>query len=415
MGHVVIKDRRRRNALGAGALQNAILESPGFSSIATDVKGVVQILSAGAARMLGYAQDEVVDRLTPADLSDPLEAIERARALSLEFSTPVGPGFEALVWKAARGIEDQFELTFIHKDGARLPCIVCATALHDRSGEVAGYLLMTTSNAAQQGFRRMVESVTDCAIVQLDALGQVLSWNAGAQIIDGYSAREMAGKPGASPLDLAAAAASGRHETEGWRARKDGSRYFASIVLTSIHDAGGVLRGFALLGRDVTGDRIDPQAPAPDRSAQEPALARSASLLYVEDDAASYALVEQFVAGQAGVRLLRAAHVSLGIARARTDRPDVVLLNVDLPGISALQFMKLMRIDPATQNTPILALGKDAEPAAIAKALDAGFFHYLAKPLKGGLFMEVLTQALEFAALERAEQDHRAFTSAHSH
>ena len=88
---------------------------------------------------------------------------------------------------------------------------------------------------------------------------------------------------------------------------------------------------------------------------------------------------------------------------------------MDLPGISALQFLKLMRADPATQNTPILALGASTEPAAFAKALEAGFFHYLARPLKSALFMEALAHALEFAALERAERHDRSFILAHSH
>jgi PAS domain S-box-containing protein len=404
MGNVVIKDRRRSNPRKAGALHNAILESAGFSSIATDVKGLVQIFNAGARRMLGYAEADVVNRLTPADFSDPLEAGTAAT------------GFEALVCKAASGGEDQYELTFIRKDGCRLPCIVCVSALHEPGGEIVGYLFMATDNTAQHSFRRMVESVTDCGIVQLDAQGQVLSWNAGAQILDGYSAQEMLGKPGAPELDLAAAIATGRHETEGWRSRKDGSRYCANIVLTSIYDAGGGLRGFARLARDVTAGRSEPQAdPATAVAVPKPALERSARLLYVEDDPASFALVEQIVADRVDVALLRAPHVGFGIERVRAARPDVILLNIDLPGISALQFMNLMRADPATQNVPILALSANGAPDAIAKGLQAGFFHYLARPLKGGLFMEALAHALEFAARERAEENDRAFTSSHSH
>jgi CheY-like chemotaxis protein len=79
------------------------------------------------------------------------------------------------------------------------------------------------------------------------------------------------------------------------------------------------------------------------------------------------------------------------------------------------QFMKLLRADPATQNTPLLALGANAAPGAIKTALEAGFFHYLTKPLEPERFTQALNDALEFAALERAEQDDRAFTGAHSH
>jgi signal transduction histidine kinase len=100
--------RKRAEAalLQAGALQRAIFNSANFSSIATDAKGVIQIFNVGAERMLGYSAAEVVNTITPAVLSDPQELIARATALSLEFATPIAPGFEALVFKASRGIED---------------------------------------------------------------------------------------------------------------------------------------------------------------------------------------------------------------------------------------------------------------------------------------------------------------------
>jgi len=428
MANVVIKDRRRRDPRSAGALQNAVLNSAGISSIATDERGVIQILSAGAERMLGYTEAEVAGKRTPADFSDPLQAVERARALSLEFATAVDPGFQALVFRASHGVEDQYELTWIRKDGGRLPTVVSVTALRDPKGEVIGYLMIATDNTAQETFRLMVESVTDYGIVQLDTQGRVLSWNAGAQIIDGYGAQEIVGQYfsrfycaqdielGVPQRDLDAAAATGRYETEGWRSRKDGSVYRANIVLTSIHDQAGVLRGFARLTRDLTrSTRIgEPQQPAIE--SPEPACAPASrprpasgvprrSLLYVEDQPASLGLVEQSMARDTDVQLLHAANVALGIELARSAQPDVILLNVDLSANDALQFIKLLRADPATQNTPLLALGANAAPDAITKALEAGFFHYLSKPLKTEQFMEALGYALEFAAQERAEQN----------
>jgi PAS domain-containing protein len=86
--------------LKAGALQSAIFNSANFSSIATDAKGVIQIFNVGAERMLGYTAAEVMNKITPADISDPQEVIARAKALSAELSTPITPGFEALVFKA---------------------------------------------------------------------------------------------------------------------------------------------------------------------------------------------------------------------------------------------------------------------------------------------------------------------------
>src|SRR5687768_10249205 len=113
----VVEFRRQKTLLKKGALQDAIFNSAYFSSIATDEKGVIQIFNVGAERMLGYAAVDVVDHVTPADFSDPQELIARAAALSLEFGTPITPGFEALVFKASRGIEDIYELTKIRKDG----------------------------------------------------------------------------------------------------------------------------------------------------------------------------------------------------------------------------------------------------------------------------------------------------------
>ena len=126
--------RRQEALLITGALQNAILNSANFSSIATDEKGVIQIFNVGAERMLGYTAAEVMNKITPADISDPQEVIARAKALSVELGTPITPGFEALVFKASRGIEDIYELTYIRKDcvfrtmvnidsGAKLPAV----------------------------------------------------------------------------------------------------------------------------------------------------------------------------------------------------------------------------------------------------------------------------------------------------
>lgn len=134
----------------AGALQNAIFNSANFSSIATDAKGVIQIFNVGAERMLGYLADEVMNTITPAEISDPQELIARAKALSAEFDMPITPGFEALVFKASRGIEDIYELTYIRKDGSRFPAVVSVTALRDIDKVIIGYLLIGTDNTARK-------------------------------------------------------------------------------------------------------------------------------------------------------------------------------------------------------------------------------------------------------------------------
>ncbi|MFA5017740.1 MAG: PAS domain-containing protein, partial [Methylobacter sp.] len=197
--------RRQKALLKTGALQNAILNSANFSSIATDENGVIQIFNVGAECMLGYTAADVLNKITPADISDPQEVIARAKALSAELETPIAPGFEALVFKASRGIEDIYELTYIRKDGSRFPAVVSVTALRDAQDAIIGYLLIGTDNSArkqieeqlrwtEESFRLMVESVTDYAIVMLDPEGRVVSWNSGAQRIKGYSAEEIVGQ-----------------------------------------------------------------------------------------------------------------------------------------------------------------------------------------------------------------------------
>ena len=136
--------------LKTGALQEAILKSAYFSSMATDEKGVIQIFNVGAQQMLGYSPNDVLDRLTPADISDGIELTARAQALSREFETPITPGFQALVYKAARSMEDIYELTYLHKDGHRIPAIVSVTALRDADETIIGYLLIGTDNTARK-------------------------------------------------------------------------------------------------------------------------------------------------------------------------------------------------------------------------------------------------------------------------
>src|SRR5438270_745161 len=142
--------RHAEALLTTGALQSAIFNSANFSSIATDAAGVIQIFNVGAERMLGYAAAEVRNKITPADISDPQEVIARAKALSVELGTAITPGFEALVFKASRGIEDIYERTYIRKDGSRFPAIVSLRALRDAQDAIIGYLLIGTDNTARK-------------------------------------------------------------------------------------------------------------------------------------------------------------------------------------------------------------------------------------------------------------------------
>jgi signal transduction histidine kinase len=275
--------------LKACALQNAIFNSEHFSSIATDERGVVQLFNVGAERMLGYAAIEVVDKMTPADISDPQELIARAEALSLKLATPISPGFEALVFKATRGIEDIYELTYIRKDGSRFPAVVSVTALRDPTGGIIGYLLIGTDNTARKqaeeallkssALQNAIFNSEHFSSIATDERGVVQLFNIGAQRMLGYTAIEVVNKitPAAisDPRELIARAEALSLElatpiSPGFEAlvfkatrgiediyeltyiRKDGSRFPAVVSVTALRDPTGAIIGYLLIGTDNT-------------------------------------------------------------------------------------------------------------------------------------------------------------------
>ncbi len=211
-GEATLRTQAEETLLKAGALQRAIFNSANFSSIATDAKGVIQIFNVGAERMLGYTAADVVNKITPADISDPGEVIARAKALSAELATPITPGFEALVFKASRGIEDIYELTYIRKDGSRFPAVVSVTALRDAQDTIIGYLLIGTDNTArklveaeqrkldqrlrdQQFYTRsLIESNID-ALMTTDPSGIITDVNKQMEALTGCTRDELIGAP----------------------------------------------------------------------------------------------------------------------------------------------------------------------------------------------------------------------------
>ena len=275
--------------LKTGALQKAIFNSANFSSIATDAKGVIQIFNVGAERMLGYLAAEVVDKITPADISDPQELIARATALSVELGTPIAPGFEALVFKASRGIEDIYELTYFRKDGSRFPAVVSVTALRDAQDAIIGYLLIGTDNTARKqaeeallkagALQSAIFNSANFSSIATDAKGVIQIFNVGAERMLGYLAAEVVNK--ITPADISdpqeviarATALSvelGTPIAPGFEAlafkasrgiediyeltyiRKDGSRFPAVVSVTALRDAQNAIIGYLLIGTDNT-------------------------------------------------------------------------------------------------------------------------------------------------------------------
>ncbi len=673
------RKRAEEALLKAGALQSAIFNSANFSSIATDEKGVIQIFNVGAERMLGYAAAEVMNKITPADISDPQEVIARAESLSIELATTITPGFEALVFKASRGIEDIYELTYIRKDGSRFPAIVSVTALRDERGGIIGYLLIGTDNTArkqveaeqkkldqrlrdQQFYTRsLIESNID-ALMTTDPSGIITDVNKQMEALTGCTRDELIGAPfknyftdperaeAAIKLVLREKNVTNYELTA--RAR-DGKKTVVSYNATTFYDRDRTLQGVFAAARDVTERKrldqalqdknvelerakiaaekanlaksdflssmshelrtplnailgfaqlmesdsppptrsqkahidqilnggwyllklineildlaqiesgklslspepislaevmvecqamIDPQrqkrgikmtfprfdtpcfvaadrtrlkqvlinllsnaikynrpkgtvvvdcsTSSPERtrisvrdtgagltpekltqlfqpfnrlgqesSAEEGTgiglvmskrvvelmggvigvestvgvgsvfwfeLSTAAApqhavdgveptavaevqgrdgapvrtLLYVEDNPANLKVVEQLIARRSDMRLLSAANGNLGIKLARRNQPEVILMDINLPGMSGIEALKILREDPATAHIPVIAISANAMPRNVEKGLQAGFFWYLTKPIKVKEFTDVLNVALEFA------------------
>ncbi|WP_307731719.1 PAS domain S-box protein [Massilia antarctica] len=667
--------------LKSGALQDAIFNSANFSSIATDAQGVIQIFNVGAERMLGYAAAEVVDKMTPADISDRQELEARAAELSHEMGEPIAPGFESMIHKALRGIEDIYELTYIRKDGTRFPALVSVTALRDPPGRVIGYLLIGSDNTArkqveaeqalldqrlrdQQFYTRsLIESNTD-ALIATDPRGIISDVNQQMEALTGCTRDELIGAPFKSYFSEPERAheAVTRVLREGkvtnyelTALARDGTRTVVSYSASTFYDRDRKLQGVFAAARDVTerkqfehalqetnvelesaratadkanrakseflssmshelrtplnavlgfaqlmasdvpppaphqqrsidqilkggwyllrlineildlamiesgkvtmsqesmslGDvlldcqgMIGPQAAtrnlglhfptlnkqlyihadrtrvkqvminllsnamkynreggsvsvtcdlvadgrvrvsvedtgaglAPTQLAQlfqpfnrlgqenspeegtgiglvvtkrlvelmdgrigvsstvgtgtvfwvefagavEPALAlehdddlarerrqaarssgKQPTLLYVEDNPANLALVEQLMERRGDLQLLTAVDGYHGVEMARACKPDVILMDINLPGMSGYGALKILREDGSTAHIPVVALSANAMPRDIEKGLEAGFFRYLTKPIRVREFMDALDLAIQHAA-----------------
>lgn len=535
---------RRSIILKKGALQNAILNSSSFSSIATDEKGVIQIFNVGAERMLGYKAADVINLLSPSDFSDSQEIIARAWDLSLELGTVIKPGFDAMVFKASRGIEDIYELTYIRKDQTRLPAIVSVTALRDARGKVIGYLLIGTDNtvgkqieverrqaettlqiamqAAEKanlaksdflssmshelrtplsailGFAQLMETSTPApSDTQQRSIHQILK--AGWYLLDLINeildlALVESGKLSLSlePLSLAIVIQECQAMVEPQALelgihisfpqfttpvyvnadhirmkqvlinllsnalkynRENGAvsvRYSETRpgrVRISVDDQGEGLSPVQITQLFQPFNRLGQETKAPagtgiglvmtkrlielmsgeigvnstlgegssfwvelDR-AETPALTapimavmalpvrhqsdRQHLMLYVEDNPANLMLVEVLISRRTDIRLITAVDGITGLEMALLHQPDIILMDINLPGINGIRVMEILAQDSRTADIPVVALSANAMPRDIERGLEAGFFRYLTKPIVVNEFMSTLDQALE--------------------
>jgi signal transduction histidine kinase/ActR/RegA family two-component response regulator len=532
----------------AGALQSAIFNSANFSSIATDAKGVIQIFNVGAERMLGYTAKEVVDKITPADISDPQEIITRAEALTISLGTPIKPGFEALVFKAKRGIEDIYDLTYIRKDGSRFPATVSVTALRDINEVIIGYLLIGTDNTAGKkaedivqerniqfenarsiavkanlaksdflssmshelrtplnailGFAQLMETDQPApSELQLDSITQILDagWHLLKLINEILDLAKI--ESGQVPLHLESLSledvmikCQGMVEVQAqqhsikmkfpkfkqhyhvWADetrlkqillnllsnaikynRKNGlvevtyTEMPSERMRISVRDAGAGLtpdqisqlfQPFNRLGQEsgievgtgiglvvakrlieLMGGEIGvesvlgegslfwfevPSVEAPQMhdledgsSAPDPLTkvekTRLHTTLYVEDNVTNMRLVQKIIARIPNVKLLMAKDGALGIELARESLPDLILMDINLPGINGFEALKLLRADPITKHIPVIAVSANAMLLDIEKGLVAGFYSYITKPINVDQFTNSVNEGLKFA------------------
>ena len=275
---LTIRKEAEEALLKAGALQKAIFDSANFSSIATDAKGVIQIFNVGAERMLGYTAAEVMNQRTPADISDPQEIIIRAKTLSKELDTNITPGFEALVFKASRGIEDIYELTYIRKDGSRLPAVVSVTALRDDEGTIIGYLLIGTDNTARKqieeerkkldqrlrDYQFYTRSLFECnidAIMTTDSSGIITDANKQMESLTGCARDELIGAPFKQYFTDPVRAEAAIHlalvekkvtDYELTARTREGLETVVSYNATTFYDRDGNLQGVFAAARDIT-------------------------------------------------------------------------------------------------------------------------------------------------------------------
>ena len=561
--------QRQVDLLKTGALQTAIVNSANFSSIATDAKGVIQIFNVGAERMLGYTATEVANKITPADISDPQEVIARAAALSVELGTSITIGFEALVFKASRGIEDIYELTYIRKDGSRFPAVVSVTALRDAQNAIIGYLLIGTDNTARKQVeaeqRRLVQVLREtnlelqAAKVEAEranlAKSDFLSsmnheLRSPLNAILGFAQLMDTGSP---PLTPAQKDSTDQILQAGWyllelineildltqieagklplspepmsleevlrdcqamiepQARNSGihvsfhkpenplfvsadrtrvKQVFVNLLSNAIkfNQARGSVRvtccscpgervrvSFQDTGEGLAPDKLAQLFQPFNRLGQEAGLkegtgiglvvskqlvelmggsigaestvgvgsvfwielnathaievppetrpsvslsfadiagvAQRRTVLCVEDNPANLMLVTRLLARRPGIRLLSAKDGRQGIEMARAAMPEVILMDINLPGISGMVMLKILAGDPATAHIPIVAISANAVPRDIEKGLEAGFFRYLTKPIKVNEFMDTIDLALQSTRTRTNGANHEATNS----
>jgi diguanylate cyclase (GGDEF)-like protein/PAS domain S-box-containing protein len=260
---VMIIGHRKRNEVvrnNESQLRLLVQGVKDYAILMLDPSGRVLTWNEGAERIKGYRADEITGQHFSRFYAPESVAAGRP-VMELEIARETGR-FEEEGWR-------------VRKDGSRFWANVVITALHDEAGKLRGFAKVTRDitgrrqaeealRESNENLRLLAQGVKDCAILRLDPQGNITTWNEGAERIKGYRAEEIIGEhfsklypqeaidAGHPAQELKMATERGSFEEEGWRVRKDGSRFWASVVITRLLDEVGRVRGFAKVTRDIT-------------------------------------------------------------------------------------------------------------------------------------------------------------------
>lgn len=284
IGYLLIStDGSARNHLDgalrpAGTLRDAIFNNRDFAMIATDVAGTIQIFNQGAQRLLGYASADVVGKMTPTDLTSLSELMQRAGDLKSELNIPIEPGFDAMVYKARRGIEDTFEMGYRRRDGSTCLVVVSVTALRDQHDAIIGYLLISNDNTVRREAeiertridqhlsdlqfynRSLLESSID-ALVAINPYGIITDVNKQMEVLTGCTRDELIGAGFKSFFTEPHRAETGiklvlkEHKISDFEltaCARDGEQTVVSCNATTYYDRSRQLQGVFVAARDIT-------------------------------------------------------------------------------------------------------------------------------------------------------------------
>jgi len=262
---------RQKNAttlLELTELQNAIINSANYTIISADTDGTIKTFNLAAQQYLGYSPEEVVGKLTPEIIHDPLEVEQRAEVLSQEFGVKIKPGFEVFVAWARRGIADENEWTYIRKDGSRFPVLVSVTALYDSEGNINGFVGIgqdiSDRKQAEKELRELNIAMQNAVegIARLDSSGRYVNVNRAYANKCGYKPEEMIGMewritihPDDVEMLILAVhemLTSGKVEVEARGVRKDGLFFYNKITMVKACDEQGICNGHHCFMKDIT-------------------------------------------------------------------------------------------------------------------------------------------------------------------